>query len=339
MSQWLLEENASLTELNSFGFDVVADTLVTITETGQLPLLMDHLRRTGDSLLVLGGGSNLVLAPRIPGTVARMAIRGWSLTHRNEEGLIKVGAGENWHATVTRTLSEGWYGLENMALIPGTVGAAPVQNIGAYGVELKDRVSRVEVFDRHTNTLRWLNNTECCFSYRNSLFKSGELDRFIITAVEFRLSRIPHVKASYAALQSELGGVIDPAPEQVFEAVCRVRQRKLPAPEQLGNAGSFFKNPVVTAAECERLLKQEPGLVCYREDSGACKLAAGWLIDRCGLKGVRYGAVGTYPKQALVMVNWGGGDRAAIERLSIHIQKQVQERFGVKLEPEPRFYP
>ncbi|MBV0932143.1 UDP-N-acetylmuramate dehydrogenase [Marinobacterium weihaiense] len=334
-----IEAGASLKHLNSFGFEVTAETLITLTERSQLPLLMAHLAQSGDELLLLGGGSNLVLAPFVPGTVCHMAITGWNLIEQDESCLLQVGAGENWHDTVARTLDEGWYGLENLALIPGTVGAAPVQNIGAYGVELKDRVNRVEVYDREMHRLYWRSADECEFAYRDSIFKSGAPGRFIITAVEFRLSRKARVAIDYAPLQAELSGIADPSPQQVFEAVCRVRRSKLPSPKQLGNAGSFFKNPIVTAEQCAQLRARESELVYFAEPSGRCKLAAGWLIDRCGLKGVRQGAVGTYPKQALVLVNWGGGDREAVELLAERIQQQVQERFGVMLEPEPRFYP
>ncbi|GAA0686395.1 UDP-N-acetylmuramate dehydrogenase [Marinobacterium maritimum] len=333
------EREASLTGLNTFGFDVVADQLVSITDTEQLAQLMRQLEVDPQPLLVLGGGSNLVLSRRIPGVVARMAIRRWESRTEGDEVLLWVGAGEGWHETVERTLQQGWYGLENLALIPGTVGAAPVQNIGAYGVELKDCLNRVEVYDRQEQRLRLLEAEACNFAYRDSLFKSGEPGRYIITAVEFRLSTKAQVKSGYAALRAELEGQDDPAPEQVFAAVCRVRQRKLPAPERLGNAGSFFKNPVISTAQCHRLREQEPDLVFYPDPSGGCKLAAGWLIDRCGLKGYRQGAVGTYPEQALVLVNWGGGDRAAIEGLAGYIQQQVKRRFDVELEPEPRFYP
>ncbi len=338
MTALTAEREAVLSGLNTFGFDVVADQLVTITDTEQLAQLVRQLEQVPQPLLVLGGGSNLVLSERIPGVVARMAIRRWEPRVEGDEVLLWVGAGEGWHETVERSLEQGWYGLENLALIPGTVGAAPVQNIGAYGVELKDRLSRVEVFDRQEQRLRLLDAEVCNFAYRDSLFKSGEPDRYIITAVELKLSLKAQVNAGYAALQAELEGQ-EPTPERVFAAVCRVRQRKLPAPDKLGNAGSFFKNPVVSAEKCQRLREQEPDLVFYPDASGGCKLAAGWLIECCGLKGCRQGAVGTYPEQALVLVNWGGGDRAAIEQLAGYIQQEVKQRFDVELEPEPRFYP
>lgn len=339
MSAVSVLHQASLRELNTFGFDVIADTLVTIENVDQLAQLMQQLKTDPQPLLILGGGSNLVLADRIPGVVARMAIKRWQPQIDGDDILLWAGAGENWHQTVERTLEQGWYGLENLALIPGTVGAAPVQNIGAYGVELKDRINRVEVFDCQQECLKQLSLDDCRFAYRDSLFKSVEPGRYVITAVELKLSRKADVQVGYAALQAELHGQSTPTPEQVFDAVCRVRRQKLPDPAQLGNAGSFFKNPVVSAEHCQQLRQQEADLVAHADPSGGCKLAAGWLIDRCGLKGYRMGSVGTYPQQALVLVNWGGGDRAAVEQLAEYIRRKVVERFGVELEPEPRFYP
>ncbi|MBA4501871.1 UDP-N-acetylmuramate dehydrogenase [Marinobacterium marinum] len=339
MSDLSIEYQASLRHLNTFGFEVTADQLVMIRDTEQLAQLMGRLSQDPQPLLVLGGGSNLVLAEHVPGVVACMAIRRWEPTIEADRVRLWVGAGESWHETVEHTLRQGWYGLENLALIPGTVGAAPVQNIGAYGVELKDRLSRVEVFDCMESRLKILEREACGFAYRDSLFKSGEPGRYIITAVELNLSLIPDVQVGYAALRTALGDVREPDPQQVFDAVCVVRRSKLPSPDRVGNAGSFFKNPVISDKECRRLCTQEPDLVFYPDSSGGCKLAAGWLIDRCGLKGYRQNSVGVYPDQALVLVNWGGGDREAIERLAEYIQLKVRERFGVELEPEPRFYP
>ncbi|PSL15140.1 UDP-N-acetylmuramate dehydrogenase [Marinobacterium halophilum] len=333
------KNHVPLSEHNTFGFDVEAEQLVTITEPGQLVELQEWLERNPQPLLVLGGGSNLVLSADIPGVVARMAIRRWDVAFKGDEVSVWVGAGENWHETVERTLFEGFYGLENLALIPGTVGAAPVQNIGAYGVEIKDRLGRVEVFDRQNRVLKLLDNADCLFAYRDSLFKSGEPDRYIITAVEFRLSRVAGVQVGYAALDAAIEKDGPVTPRQVFDAVCRVRRQKLPSPEVLGNAGSFFKNPLVSVEQGLVLKAQEPDLVAYPDVGGGYKLAAGWLIDRCGLKGYRQGNVGTYPEQALVVVNWGRGNRTEVEQLADYIQQQVMARFGVWLEPEPRFYP
>jgi len=327
-----------LQELNTFGLPAVAEYYTEIHAADQLEQLEQWLKRHPMPLLLLGGGSNLVLADRVPGLVARILIRGW---HRSDLSAshvrLRVGAGENWHATVEKSIEQGLYGLENLALIPGTVGAAPVQNIGAYGVELKDRVSAVEVFDRQEQCLRDLSPEACRFGYRDSLFKSIEPERYIITAVEFSLARQFTAELSYAGLREGLGN--DPVtPKRVFDTVCRIRREKLPDPTEIGNAGSFFKNPVVSAGQYQQLQHRFESLVAY-PDTGGYKLAAGWLIDQCGLKGFSLEHVGVYPRQALVLVNLGAARREDIERLARHVQQMVQERFGVRLEPEPRFYP
>lgn len=332
------ETERSLRQFNSFGFAVVAEHYTEIQSAEQLPALEAWLTEHPMPLLLLGGGSNLVLADRIPGLVARMTIRGWRMCKVTASHiLLRVGAGENWHETVQKTLEQGMYGLENMALIPGTVGAAPVQNIGAYGVELKDRISAIEVFDRQQRRIRDLTVAECNFGYRDSLFKSVEPGRYVITAVEFRLSRHFEPELSYAGLKGALN--TDPVTaERVFETVCRIRREKLPDPLQTGNAGSFFKNPVVSVDQYAELKQRFDNIVAYPDAKGY-KLAAGWLIDQCGLKGYSEARAGVYPQQALVLINLGGAGREDIEQLATQVQRQVLARFGVQLEPEPRFYP
>lgn len=327
-----------LQALNTFGLPAVAEYYTEIHAADQLELLEQWLKQNPMPLLLLGGGSNLVLADRVPGLVARILIRGWQLSDLSETHVqLRVGAGENWHATVERSIRQGLYGLENLALIPGTVGAAPVQNIGAYGVELKDRVSAIEVFDRYEQRRLDLLPEACRFGYRDSLFKSIEPERYIITAVEFCLARQFTAELSYAGLREGLGN--DPVtPERVFDTVCRIRHAKLPDPANIGNAGSFFKNPVVSAAQYEQLKCRFTNLVAYPDGDGY-KLAAGWLIDQCGLKGFAFERAGVFAQQALVLVNLGAAHREDIERLSSHVQSVVQKRFGVSLEPEPRFYP
>ncbi|WP_417532679.1 UDP-N-acetylmuramate dehydrogenase [Marinobacterium stanieri] len=330
----------SLAQCNTLGLPARAERFLDVTSIEQLSELESWLKQEAAPLLVLGGGSNLVLSDDLPGVVAHIAIRGWELmAEQDAEVLLKVGAGENWHQTVARTLESGYFGLENLALIPGTVGAAPIQNIGAYGVELKDRLRAVEVFDRHDQSIRQLSNAECRFGYRDSIFKSGEPERYIITAVELALNKTPDLQLDYGGLREALSGIDAPGPLDVFDAVCRVRRSKLPDPAELGNAGSFFKNPLVHSAVYERIRADYPDLVAFPEADGRWKLAAGWLIDRCGLKGARDGSVGTYPRQALVLVNWGGARRADVEHFSSSIREAVLDRFGVELEPEPRFYP
>ena len=327
-----------LSELNTFGLPAVAEHYTEIQSADQLPALDHWLKQRDMPLLLLGGGSNLVLADRVPGLVARICIRGWQLIETTDTHVrIRIGAGEGWHDTVVKTVQQGYYGLENLALIPGTVGAAPVQNIGAYGVELRDRVCAVEVYDLQTGCQRDLNPDECRFGYRDSLFKSIEPERYIITAVEFRLARqfVPELR--YSGLREALGTEAVTA-QQVLDAVCCIRSEKLPDPAHIGNAGSFFKNPVVSERLYATLKQQFPNLVAYADPSGY-KLAAGWLIEQCGLKGYAHERTAMYSRQALVMVNLGGATRADIEQLSCHVQQSVFERFAVRLEPEPRFYP
>ncbi len=340
MTSLCMQQDVSLRDKNTLGLPARAERYVEITEAGQLFDLERSLAQKSTPLLVLGGGSNLVLDDQVPGVVARVGIKGWQvLLDEPNTLLLKVGAGENWHQTVERTLREGYFGLENLALIPGTVGAAPMQNIGAYGVELKDRLHSVEVFDRESKQLRTFSCADCLFGYRDSRFKSVEPDRYIITAVVLRLSKVPDLQLEYGGLRSELAGLQDPTPQDVFDAVSRVRRSKLPDPEVLGNAGSFFKNPVVDQKVFIEIRDVYPDLVAFPEQEGRWKLAAGWLIDRAGLKGAREGEVGTYEKQALVLVNLGNAHRVDVEAFAAHVSREVKERFGVELEPEPRFYP
>ncbi|TCK08916.1 UDP-N-acetylmuramate dehydrogenase [Marinobacterium mangrovicola] len=328
----------SLKAMNTLGFDAVAERFVQIQSPGEVEELHAELKRSGDPLLLIGGGSNLVLAAQIPGIVAQLTIRGCEIETMDQD-LVRVtlGGGENWHATVSSLLDQGIYGLENLALIPGNVGAAPVQNIGAYGVEVKDRIEAVEVYDWQEERVYWLDNQACEFGYRDSRFKR-EGGRYLILRVSFLLSRTPATVTTYAPLNTELSPNEQKDPRAVYRTVCRTRRDKLPDPEQIGNAGSFFKNPVVSQADYERLKAAYPGLVAYPDRAGF-KLAAGWLIDHCGWKGRQMGNVGVHDRQALVLVNLGGGDRGQLERLAGAIQADVRETYGVELEPEPKFYP
>lgn len=338
-----VQQQHSLTHLNSFGFQSVAEYFFEIQNSTELPDLLTYCRQLKLPLLLLGGGSNVILSDRIPGVVALMAMKGQQIEfHDLHRVLLTVAAGESWHETVKYSLEQGCFGLENLALIPGTVGAAPVQNIGAYGVELKDRLSRVEVFDTQEQVMRWLSPSECHFGYRESIFKSIEAGRFIITQVEFSLTtHSDQLNLEYQALRetSEKYAAGDPiTPLHVFDAVCYLRQQKLPNPADIGNAGSFFKNPRVNLQEYLQLKESFPDLVGFA-DGDAYKLAAGWLIEACGWKGKRLESVGVYEKQALVLVNRGGGNRQQIERIASAIQHDVEQRFAVRLEVEPRYYP
>ncbi|KAA0875343.1 UDP-N-acetylmuramate dehydrogenase [Nitrincola tapanii] len=335
-----IQEGVDLSALNTLGFAAQAERFVRVDKVEELPQLHSYLQAHPQPVLLLGGGSNLVLGEHIPGLVVQMAIQGWELLSEAEDEIIqlRVMAGESWHSSVEKSLQQGLYGLENLALIPGTVGAAPIQNIGAYGVELKDRVHSIQAFDRDTGDWCDLTPADCAFAYRESRFKSLEPGRYWIWAVTFTLSRRPCVDLSYQALAQACGSQ-SPTPWQVFEAVCRLRRAKLPDPKVLGNVGSFFKNPLVSASQYERLLRQFPDLVAYAEPSGGYKLAAGWLIDACGWKGKRREQVGVHTEQALVLVHYGQARREELLALAAEIQKDVLMRFGVELEQEPLNYP
>ena len=256
--------------------------------------------------------------------------------------VLEAGAGENWHEFIAWSLAQGYPGLENMALIPGTVGASPVQNVGAYGVELQDRFESLDAVDLQTGQLFTLNAAQCGFGYRDSVFKHaskplGLAGRALITAVRFALPKPWKAVLGYADLEKKRvqSGVNDPSAQQIFDWVCEIRRAKLPDPALIGNAGSFFKNPTVSAEQCQDIIGREPKIVHYLLADGSAKLAAGWLIDACGWRGKSVGNAGVYEKQALVLVNRGGATGGEVMTLARAIQTSVYERFGIMLEPEP----
>ena len=330
--------DADLRDCNTLHLPARAARLQPVDDDADLPALTDDQQRRGEPLLVLGGGSNIVFGADFPGTVLHMRTRGIEVLDRSGDSVtVAVAAGEPWHDWVACALAHGWHGLENLALIPGTVGAAPVQNIGAYGVELIDRLDHVVAWD--TVDRRWLrlSAADCRAGYRDSIFKHELAGRAIITRVAFRLTTRPEVRCDYADLKRELAahGIGNPTPQDVFDAVCAVRRAKLPDPAVLGNAGSFFRNPVLPASAAARLLESHPEAPHYPADDGSVKFAAAWLIDRCGWKGVRRGDAGVHDRQALVLVNHGNASAADLLGLAADIQSSVRQRFGVALEPEP----
>jgi len=286
---------------------------------------------------VLGGGSNVVLTRDFDGVVLLVALTGKRLVREDDAAwYVEAAAGENWHAFVAWTLANGFPGLENLALIPGTVGAAPIQNIGAYGLEMAERFHSLRAIEWATGETVEFDAAQCRFGYRDSVFKREGRDRFVITSVTFRLPKAWAPRADYADVARALdSGVAGTSPQAIFDAVVAVRRAKLPDPAVLGNAGSFFKNPVVDAAAFEALRAREPQIVSYAQPDGRVKLAAGWLIDRCGWKGRAMGAAAVHERQALVLVNRGGATGAQVLALAQAIQADVRERFGVQLEPEP----
>jgi UDP-N-acetylmuramate dehydrogenase len=292
---------------------------------------------------VLGGGSNLVLTGDFDGLVLHMAILGRELAGEDGDAwYVRAGAGENWHDFVAWTLAQGWPGLENLSLIPGTVGAAPIQNIGAYGLEVAERFHSLSARDMKNGEIVRFDRASCRFGYRDSVFKQEgwHLDgRFVITEVTFRLPKRWQPLAAYADVSAELAaaGIVEPDARQVADAVIAVRRRKLPDPAQIPNAGSFFHNPVVDAGTADRLRASFPGLPVYAQTDGRAKLAAGWLIERAGWKGRDSGAVGMYERQALILVNRGGATGRDVVDLMRSVQRDVRAMFGIDLMPEPVF--
>ena len=339
-----LVENACLDARNTFGVPARAPLLVEVADAAALPELFGYAMLRDGPVLVLGGGSNLLFAGDPQGAVLALGAQRIRIVEDDGDvAIVRADAGVEWHVLVLWTLGHGLAGLENLALIPGTVGAAPIQNIGAYGIEVRERIHAVEAFERATGTLRRLSAEDCAFAYRDSLFKR-EPERFVVTAVEFALSRTPALRLDYAGLGDELAAMgVDAAaadavrPSLVAEAVCRIRRRKLPDPAVLGNAGSFFKNPVVPVAQADALKAAHPALPMFRgNDDATRKLSAAWLIDACGWKGHRDGDAGVAATHALVLVNHGHATGAQLLDLARRIAASVQNRFDVALEPEPR---
>ncbi len=337
----VIEHDVSLQPFNTFGLPARARRYLRVTDPAQLDSLRaatQHEALAGLPRFVLGGGSNVLLVRDIEALVLHMAIPGREVIgEENGAVLVRAGAGENWHGFVEFTLAQGLGGLENLSLIPGTVGAAPIQNIGAYGLEIKDVFHSLTAYDLATGERRTLRAADCRFGYRDSLFKQADGAGLVVLDVTFALPRAWQPNLRYAELAQALreAGLSEPTPQQVSEAVVAIRRRKLPDPLEVGNAGSFFKNPVVSAQQCASLLARFPALVHHVQADGSEKLAAGWLIDQCGWKGRSMGAAGVYPKQALVLVNNGGASGAEVLALAKAIQADVLEKFGVELEPEP----
>lgn len=333
-------ENASLKALNSFGVEARARRLLTLDDAADVDRALEAI--AGEPrVLVLGGGSNLLLANDFDGTVLRVALRGrWIVEQGTADRptLVEAAAGENWHAFVGWTLEQGLAGLENLSLIPGTVGAAPVQNVGAYGVEVCERFDSLDAVSLPDGALRRFDAGDCSFGYRDSVFRHGADAQWLITAVRFRLSRTPRPCLDYGELRDELRarGVASPGAREVADAVCAIRRRKLPDPAEIGNAGSFFRNPVVERARAEQLARAHSGMPIYPGISPAtAKLSAAWMIDRCGWKGWRDGDAGVHERHALVLVNHGNASGAQIVALATRIRESVRQRFGIELEPEP----
>ena len=335
-----VQAQVSLKPFNSFGIDVRARLFAEARNDADVREALAYAAGQQLPLLVIGGGSNLLLTQDIDALVLRMASQGIRVLH--DDGVhvvVEAEAGEAWHPFVLWTLAQGFSGLENLSLIPGTVGAAPMQNIGAYGVEIKDVFSGLTALDRQTGELRDFSLAECNFAYRDSLFKH-EVGRWLILRVRFALSRAVHMKLEYGPVQQRLTeqGITQATPSDVSRAICSIRSEKLPDPAVLGNAGSFFKNPLVSQALAAELQLQYPDLVAYPQADGQMKLAAGWLIDKAGWKGFRDGDAGVHRLQAMVLVNYGAATGQEIAGLALRIQQDIEKRFKVVLEMEPNRY-
>ncbi len=333
-----IERNVNLRTMNSFGLPAMASTLVRISSEADVRRVVDHPEWGRAPKFILGGGSNIVLARDPQAVVIKVEVRGKRLLHEDQDAVVvEVGAGENWHDTVAWTLDQGWPGLENLALIPGTVGAAPVQNIGAYGVELRERLDSLDAVDLMTGRTVTINAAACRFGYRDSVFKRELVGKSVITRVRMRLPRPWVPVLGYLELERKMfeSGNTHPDARTIFDWVCAIRRAKLPDPAVVGNAGSFFKNPVVTPEQCRDIIARDPELVHYPLLDGTVKLAAGWLIDACGWKGKSIGRAGVYDKHSLVLVNRGGASGSEVVTLARAIQESVYGRFGIRLEPEP----
>ncbi len=333
MTAPVIVPNVALDHYNTLGLKARAARYCKITSSQQLQALFASNQWGQGPALVLGGGSNLVLAGDIDGLVLHIAIGGFHIDDSASDAVsILIGAGENWDESVRRTLALGYGGLENLIAIPGRCGAAPVQNIGAYGVELAERIAAVEVFDRDTGELARLDPAACEFGYRDSIFKRHPT-RYIITALELALPRPWMPALGYRDLQALDAATI--TPQQIADAVAALRASKLPDPAVIGNVGSFFKNPVVSTAQFELLKSAFPDLVAFPQGDGTTKLAAAWLIEQAGLKGTRRGDAAVHERQALVLVNRGSATANDVLSLAQHVRQVVLQRYGVALEQEP----
>lgn len=333
----LIEHDRSMKELNTLAVEASAGRFIEAHDDLQVNEALAEARHLGVPLLILGGGSNLVLTQNVDALVLRMASRGIRiLADDGDHVVIEAEAGEPWHPFVLYSLGLGLSGLENLSLIPGTVGAAPIQNVGAYGVEIKDVFSGLTALDRQSGALVEFGLPDCEFGYRDSLFKRNS-GRYIILRVRFELQRSANLKLDYGPLRQwmQQHAIATPTPTDVSRAVCAIRSEKLPDPRVLGNAGSFFKNPLVPQTIAAALKERFPDLVAFAQDDGQVKLAAGWLIERAGWKGYRRGDAGVHKQQALVLVNYGQATGQQILQLAHDIQADIAARFDIQLEIEP----
>lgn len=342
MSQpFSIQENFNLSGYNTMGIAAKARYFCSVQTVEELQSLLADSRFKDIPKFMMGGGSNVLFISDYEGLVIHMDIKGISIDREDEENVIlDVGAGENWHELVLHCVEKGWGGIENLSLIPGSVGAAPIQNIGAYGVELEEVFESLEAVDLKTGELKSFNKEECRFGYRDSVFKNDLKGQSVITGVKLRLRKSPEINTSYRALSEKLEekDIKNPSIKDVSEAVIEIRQNKLPDPAEIGNTGSFFKNPVISKEQFDELKSNYPDIPSYPAGEKV-KVPAAWLIDQCGWKGKRFGDAGVHKMQALVIVNYGNATGEEIWNLAQKIQVSVKERFGVSLTPEVNVVP
>jgi UDP-N-acetylmuramate dehydrogenase len=332
-----IQENISLKLYNTFGIDARARYFSFFSSIEDLEEILNSIFSTTNSQLVLGGGSNILLTKDFDGIVLKNELKGIEIASEDDDHVyLKAGAGENWHQFVLYCVHRNFAGVENLSLIPGNVGASPMQNIGAYGVEIKDVFYELEAFHKHDKAIERFSIEDCGFGYRESVFKNKYRDQFVITSVTYRLNKKPSFNTSYGAIKQELErmGVKELNIQAISQAVINIRTSKLPDPKEIGNAGSFFKNPVISNEEFSKIKRNFPSVVAFPSGGDHTKLAAGWLIEQCGWKGHRKNDAGCYSKQALVLVNYGNATGKEIFELSQSIIQSVKEKFGVILERE-----
>ena len=334
-----IQENISLRNYNTFGIDASAKYFANFSSTVQFEELIANYKpqTTNHKLLILGGGSNILFTKDFDGLVLKNELKGIELVREDETFYyVKANAGENWHAFVLHCINNGYAGVENLSLIPGNVGASPMQNIGAYGVEIKDVFEELEAYHIHENTIQKFSNEDCAFGYRESIFKRKYKGEFVILNVTFRLRKQPVFNTSYGAIEQELEkmNVQERSIKSISQAVINIRSSKLPDPKVIGNAGSFFKNPTIPNVQFSELKLRFPNIVGYASGLGNTKVAAGWLIEQCGWKGYREGNAGCHAKQALVLVNYGNAKGEEIYTLSTKIIDSVKSKFEIELERE-----
>ena len=332
------QENVDLRPYNTFGIQATARYFTSLRSKEDVQQLLSESLFQRSNHLILGGGSNMLFTGNYNGVVARMELKGIKTINETDDYVtLYAGAGENWHGLVMHCVSNNYGGIENLSLIPGTTGAAPMQNIGAYGVEIKDVITEVEAIEKKTGKLKVFNHDECAFGYRESIFKQQVKDQYVITGIALKLSRRNHqLHLQYGAIQETLHSmsVSEPTILDVSNAVIHIRQTKLPDPAKVGNAGSFFKNPSITAEAFQLLKEKYPTIPSFPSTDGLIKVPAGWLIEQCGWKGKRFENIGVHPNQALVLVNYGGGEGSKIWDLAMQIRDSVIGKFNIALHPE-----